>query len=476
MEESIIGRKQEKQTLGLLLDSGEPEFLAIYGRRRVGKTFLVKEYFENRCPLFELTGENGATLPEQLQNFCFAFHQTFPDEPTPRVDSWREAFHILADTIDRVFDNRRVILFFDELPWLAGRKSKFLSALDHLWNSWGNRRNLLLIVCGSATSWMITKVMHNKGGLYNRVTAQIELRPFSLAEVETYLRHRGIHLVRKDILELYLCLGGIPHYLRGLRRGESVAQAIDRLCFSENGLLHNELEQLFASLFSGHKRHVAVIRALAEHRKGITRNELLRTLGEDTGGGLSRILKELERSAFISREPCFGHAKRNAIYRLIDEYCLFYLKWIEPMSGTGEGYWIRCRGNRGWQTWAALAFESVCMKHIARIKQTLGIAGVSTLHSAWRGEAGGEATQIDLVIDRADNCINLCEMKFSRGEFRITKSYAADLARKLRVFRDATQTRKNLFLTMVTTFGCVCNRYYEELVDSDMKMDVLFGP
>ena len=474
MEANIIGRLQEKKALKRLFSSREPEFLALYGRRRVGKTFLIKEFFEDQCPFFELTGQKDATLSEQLHNFSFAFHSLFPNRDNPKVGSWQEAFEQLATAIDQEFSGQRVVLFFDELPWLAGRKSRFLTALDHFWNTWCNRRNVVLIVCGSAASWMIGKLLHNKGGLYNRVTAQIRLLPFSLAEVETYLNHRGVHLGRKDMIELVMCLGGIPHYLRDVRKGESVAQTIDRLCFSTEGLLHDELDRLFASLFEGHERHVAVIRALAKNRRGITRSQLLETLGGQSGGGLTRVLDELEASAFISRDPCFGRKIQNALYRLIDEYCLFYLTWIEHVKAQTQGYWISQHGNRTWQTWAGLAFEALCLKHVGQIKQGLGISGVSTVHSSWITHTDAEGAQIDLVIDRADHCINLCEIKFSHQEFTINKAYADNLRRKVRQFRSTTQTRKSLFLTMVTTYGCLHNPYYEELVASELTMDSLF--
>ena len=475
MEANIIGRRQEKQVLERLLISNEPEFLAIYGRRRVGKTFLIKEYFEGRCPFFELTGEKDAALREQLQNFTFSYRTNFPDEQTPRVHSWREAFQLLATTIDRTLSGKRFVLFFDELPWLTSRKSKFLTALDHFWNAWGNRRNLVLIVCGSAASWMIGKLLHSKGGLYNRVTAQIRLLPFSLSEVEAYLKHRGVNLGRKDIVELTMCLGGIPHYLRDIRRGESVAQAVDRLCFSSDGLLRDELDKLYASLFEGHERHVAVIRALAKKRRGITRKELLDTMGEPSGGGLTRVLKELEESAFIGRDTCFGHKTQKALYRLIDEYSLFHLTWVEHMRAESQGYWMGRHGSRPWQVWSGLAFEALCLKHVAQIRQGLGISGVSTVRSSWHTHTETEGAQIDLVIDRADNCINLCEMKYADHVFTINKSYAEVLRRKIRLFRDTTRTKKNLFLTMMTTYGCQHNSLFDELVAVELTMNTLFG-
>ena len=474
METAIVGRQKERQILEQLFTSKEPEFLAIYGRRRVGKTFLVKEFFEGRCPLFVLTGEKGATVPEQLENFTFAFRTAFPDEPPPHARSWRQAFHTLASAIDRKYAGKRIVIFLDELPWLASPKSKFLNVLDHFWNAWATRRNLMLIVCGSAASWIIGRLLNNKGGLYNRVTARIRLEPFTLAETEAYLKHRQINMTHKDLLELYMCLGGIPHYLRGVQRGESVPQTVDRLSFSKDGLLNEELDRLFESLFEESGRHMAVIRALAGRRRGATRADLLLALGEVSGGGLTRVLGDLDQSAFIARVSHVNRSKREALYHLVDEHSLFHLTWIESMQGQGEGYWIGRRNSRAFQTWSALAFESVCLKHVAQIKHGLGIGAVSTTQSGWFAHTPEGRAQIDLVIDRADHCVNLCEIKYTDSQFTITGAYAENLSRKVSLFRNATKTRKTCFVTQITPYGCTRNRYFAR-VDAELTADALFA-
>lgn len=475
MESRIVGREIEKQILRRLIDSREPEFLALYGRRRVGKTYLIKEFFEGKGLLFELTGEKDATLRDQLQNFAFAFHRTFPDNPIPRVQSWREAFQLLATTVDTKCNHAPVIIFLDELPWLASPRSQLLPALDHFWNSWASRkRNLLVIVCGSAASWMIGKILHGKGGLYNRITSHIRLMPFTLAETERYLQSRGVHLGRKDILELTMCIGGIPHYLHQIERGISAAQNVDRLCFSKDGLLRDEFKHLFASLFARSDLHISVIRALAAKRRAITRNELLQAVGETSGGRISQTLSELVESNFIVREQPFGKSARDGLYRLSDEYSLFYLTWLEKRQREMEGYWTLQRTSRSWQSWAGFSFESLCLKHVPQIKCALGIGGVATVQSGWHQRGDGARAQIDLVIDRADNCINLCEMKFAVVEFTISKGYAETLRRQIHRFQQSTKTRKNLFLTFVTTYGCKRNPYFSELVASNLTMDCLF--
>ena len=476
MESRITGRDDEKLILKRLLESRDPEFLAVYGRRRVGKTFLIKEYFEGKGLFFELTGEKDAPLRDQLQNFTFAFGRTFPDKSISGVRSWRDAFQLLANTVDAQCGNSPVIIFLDELPWLASPRSRLLQTLDHFWNSWASRkRNLLLVVCGSAASWMIGKILHSKGGLYNRVTAHIRLLPFTLAETERYLQSRHVHLGRKDILELTMCIGGIPHYLRQIERGASVAQSVDRLCFAKDGLLRDEFKYLFASLFAKSELHVSIIRALARKRRAITRSELLEAVGETSGGGISRALSELAESNFLVQEQSFGKSSRESLYRLTDEYSLFYLAWIEKRERETEGFWMTQRNSRSWQSWAGFSFESLCLKHVSQIKHALGIGGVATIQSGWHKRGDGERAQIDLVLDRADHCINLCEMKFSAGEFTISKVYAETLRKKLYLFQQSTKTRKNLFLTFVTTHGCKHNPYFSELVAKELTMDCLFG-
>ncbi|MCP4602940.1 MAG: AAA family ATPase [Proteobacteria bacterium] len=474
MKENIFGRKAEIALIERLYSSNEPEFLAIYGRRRVGKTFLVKELFEKQGLLFDLTGEKGASLASQLQNFCFAFKMAFPDEQIPVIKSWRHALQTLALKIDKQLEKEKVVLFFDELPWLVGRRSGFFAALDHFWNSFGSRKkNLLLIVCGSAASWMINRLINNKGGLYNRITAQICLMPFTLAQTREYLHSRNVKLSDKDILELYMCLGGIPHYLRPIERGKSVAAIVDEMCFSKNSLLHNEFDRLFASLYDNYELHMSVVRVLAKSRRGASREELLKKLSKTTGGGMTRVLKELEHSGFIAAYSPYGYRSKQSIYRLIDEYSLFYLTFVEKNRNQGSGYWTRARTGRSFTSWAGFSFESICLKHVSSIKHGLQIGAVSSVHSPWKNVSSGGGAQIDLTIDRADGCINLCEMKFSDSPFTIDKKYAKELKNKIREFRETTKTKKNLFLTMITTHGCRHNTHYDELVANELRMDSL---
>ncbi len=476
----LIGRRREIHQFREILASRDPAFVAVYGRRRVGKTFLVREATKEAL-VFELTGMRDGSLREQLENFSLALGRassgTFPARGMPK--SWREALRELENWCESLPPEKKYLLFFDELPWLAGARSRFLPALDHFWNSWGTRQNnLILVVCGSAASWMIRKLLHDKGGLHNRVTHRIRLQPFDLAESREFLRSRRIDLTDFQVIELYMALGGVPLYLEQAGRGESAAQIIDRVCFSRDGLLRDEFAKLYPALFDSPDRHIRIVRALAGRSVGLTRNAIAKAAGQSPSGRLTMILEELEESGFIHRAPPYGKRVRDTVFRLSDEYSLFYLRWIEPWRGDAEGAWLKVRGTPRWRAWSGYAFEDLCMRHVRQIKAALGIAGVITETSAWYHRPTDEddtGAQIDLLIDRADACINLCEMKFSDAEFVIDKRYARQLRERRETFRRVSKTGKNLFLTFVTPHGIKNNAYARELVASSVGAEALFG-
>ncbi len=477
---SFVARHAERQLFGRASTSTEPELIAVYGRRRVGKTFLVREALAREL-CFEQVGIHHADLGTQLRAFAAALGKA-AGGPVPRAPSdWHEAFQMLEAFLTRLLARRRgkLAVFFDEVPWLASRKSAFLPALEYFWNAWGSRQpRLLVVLCGSAASWMLQNVVRERGGLHNRVTRRVRVEPFQLADAEELLASRGIELGHFQTIELTLALGGVPHYLAQVERGESAAQAIDRLCFSRDGLLRTEFPQLYASLFEQAERHEAVVRALAARRRGLTRSELATAAGLASGGALTKVLEELEESGFILQTPMSGKLKRDAIYWLGDEYSLFYLTWIARRAPQGRGYWLHKQASPAWRAWAGLAFESLCLKHVKQLKHALGISGVETTESAWAyrpATKSGVGAQIDLVIDRADRCINLCEMKFSDQPFTIDKAYARELAHKRDTYRRVTGTRKATFLTLVSTFGLVDNEHSRGLVTNAVGMDALFA-
>ena len=471
---NLVGREPEKERLKKLLNSNSAEFLAIYGRRRVGKTFLIREYYKNNI-CFELTGIIDTTLQDQLQNFhqilCKVSRRKL-QEPT----SWLEAFQLLENYLTKLSKKKKHVIFLDELPWLASARSKFLPALDHFWNSFLSRHtHLTLIVCGSAASWMISNVINSKGGLHNRVTARMKLQPFNLAEVSTYLKSRKIQLTQYDQLTLAIAMGGIPHYLKECERGKSVAQIIDNTAFRDSGLLADEFNRLYHSLFENADRHVDIVRFLAKHPQGLCRNDISKTY--PSGGRLTKTLNELSEAGFITALTPFAKKTRDTIYKLTDEYSLFYLKWIAPNRTSGKDIFIKKMASPAWRSWSGYALESLALKHIEQIKKALGISQVETQHCSWIHRANKthpNGAQIDLLIDREDNSINLVEIKFSQAPFTITKSYAVDLRNKIEVFKTTTKTKKNVFFTFLTSHGLTENQYSKEIVSNSITTECLF--
>ena len=392
--------------------------------------------------------------------------------------------NLLHEAIEKVEKGKKIILFFDEVPWLASKRSKFLNALEHFWNRYISRnKNVILIICGSSASWIIRNIINNKGGLHGRVTKKMRLLPFTLLETEEYLQSRHIELERKQIIDIYMAMGGVPKYLSYIARGKSAAQIINEVCFSLNGGLYNEFENLYKSLFENYGHHIAIVKALAKAIDGLTKDELLDKVKLASGGSSSRMIEDLVDAGFLIYMPSFNKKKSGGIYRLIDEYSLFYLTWISENSKIGmesidAEFWIKKQGTSRWNTWSGCAFESLCLKHIQKIKSALGISGISTIESGWRylpkKAMNQPGAQIDLVIDRADKCINLCEMKYCDTEFVIDKPYVERLQNKKKVFREQTGTSKTLFTTMVTTYGAKKNTHYLSAVDSQLTMNDLF--
>ncbi len=482
--EKIIGRIDETGILKDALDSGDPEFIAVYGRRRIGKTFLIREFFDDRI-CFELTGMNDAPLKEQLKNFSYSLKDAMGLGIMPQVPaSWFEAFSFLEQFLDSPGLKQRKgkrVVFIDELPWFNTPKSGFLSALEHFWNSYGSKHsNLILVVSGSAASWMIQRIVQSRGGLHNRLTRQIRLLPFSLLETEQYLQSRGILLSRYQIVCLYMAMGGVPFYLKHAEPGLSSAQIIDKTCFSKDGVLRNEFEKLFISLFDQSELHSRIVEVLRKKRSGLTRNLLLAASEIPSGGTATTILKELEESGFISSSVPFGKKSNDAIFRISDEFLLFYFDWIKPLGkrDAGDGYWMSFQNDPKRRAWSGLAFEGICMKHIRQIKDALGIRMVETFHGPWyyypKNTDSQQGAQIDLLIDRKDGIINLCEMKFSESEFTVDADYSGKLRRKADVFRSATKTKKTIFITMITTFGLTGSPASRDVISNELTMECLF--
>ena len=484
MSHTIFGRVNELKTLERLLKSSKPEFLAIYGRRRVGKTYLIHEYFKDKGVYFSLTGSSNSNKKLQLRKFYREFINMFPSASTLKEpQDWDEALDALQKAVAQIDPNKKVIIFFDELPWLAAKRSGFLQALEYTWNQHLSRlNNVILIVCGSAANWIIKKVINNKGGLYGRLSEIIKLNAFTLEETEKFLLSRQVKLSHKQIVELYMAIGGIAKYLTYVRPGESVAQTINRLCFTAQGQLVGEFNNLYQSLFDDAQKHIQIVKALGEEKSGILKRDLLEHLKMPSGGQSSAILEELEESGFIASSREFLKKSKDKKIWLIDEYSYFYISWMEPVKGSiilghDEDYWLKMNHDPRWKIWSGYAFESICFKHIAQIKKKLGISAVLTSESQWSyrpKNKSEQGAQIDLLIDRKDDCINLCEIKFYNSEFTIDQNYAKELQRKINVFREQTRTTKTIFLTLITPYGLRKNEYSTELVNQEICLEDFF--
>ena len=480
----MVGRKEEQRLLLDLASSGEPEFVVVYGRRRIGKTYLVCETFGNDF-FFTYTGIANRDARQQRTEFAKSLRECgwAPKDGAANVPAnWFDAFDALrslAASADMGAKDR-LLIFIDEMPWMDNKKSDFVPALEHFWNGWASgRKNIMLIACGSATSWFTKKIFRNEGGLYNRATRQIALKPFTLAECKEYFGSRGVAMNTQDLIESYMIFGGIPYYMRMIEKRHSLALNVDRLCFDEAAPLRREFARLMDTLSANPAKHMRVLEALHAKNKGLTRDAIAKLIDFGNGGNLTRIMLELEGCGFIRRCKPFGKGKYGALYHLADPFIAFHLTFIRKIDS--ENYWSSSIDNASHRVWSGYAFEQVCLAHVKQIKKALGISGVLADVSSWVarsdavGAQGGAAgAQIDLVIDRNDRVINLCEIKFAKGPFEISRAYDLALRRKIEVFRNETKTRKALHLTMVTAYGVKPGKY-AGIAHSEVNMDELIG-
>jgi len=470
----IVGREEEIKRLTYYYELDNSEFLVVYGRRRVGKTYLIREFFEQKF-CFYFTGLANAETEQQLRNFQYAINEQ-TNHDFPYATSWLSAFEQLKSVI-RQSQQKKKVIFIDEMPWLDTPKSDFLTAFEHFWNHFGASRNdILLIVCGSATSWLTNKIFNNKGGLYNRVTRQMEIMPFNLSECESYFAYKNIALERYQIVESYMIMGGIPYYLNLFEKGKSFAQNIDLLFFERIALLKNEFQNLYASLFRHAENHIAVVEALSKKINGLTRDEISKATKLVSGGRLTKVLFELENCGFIRKYQTYDNKNKNTLYQLADFYTLFYFQFIKNQPINDQNYWLHTVDSPKHRAWSGFAFERVCLAHAPQIKKALGISGVKTYLFSWISKDTNNQAQIDLCIDRNDMVINLCEIKYSFHQFTIDKSYSENLRRKINIFKTETKTKKAVYLTMITTFGLVENEYALNLVQNQLTMKELFEP
>ena len=431
------------------MNSKKSEFVVVCGRRRVGKTFIIREFFKENI-VFQLSGLSNRPTNEQLKNFSHTLSlYTGKEEVLP--EDWLDAFYRLEKYL-LTLENKRKVVFLDELPWLDTPNSNFVAGLEHFWNGWASaRKDIVLVVCGSSTSWIMDNLINNHGGLHNRITNQFIIQPFNLQETEEMLLSKGFRLFRYEIVECYMVMGGIPFYIDMLDASKSLSKNIDELFFDPVGAMHNEFENLYAALFRKSDDYVRVVKAMSQHSKGITRNDIVASTGLKSGSALTTILKNLEYCGFIRSYTNFAYAKKETLFLLIDFYSLFYFRFIHGKGFRDIKYWSAIQPTPEFYAWAGISFELLSLQHIEQIKKALGIAGVLANVYGWRSRKKNGDAQIDLIIDRNDQTTNLCEMKFCKGRFAINKKYAEELRNKIDVFEAEIRNKKTLQLTFVTT-------------------------
>ena len=474
MTMKIIGRKLEQQILNDVVESNRPEFVCVYGRRRVGKTYLIKEYFNNTFS-FYVSGTKNDNKKAQLKIFNNALKK-YGSKIKKQPSDWTEAFNRLealieSDDIYRMPQYGKIVVFIDELPWFDTKKSGFKVALENFCNTYvTSKENLILVVCGSATTWVTKNLLNNKGGFHNRLTRRIYLKPFTLKEISELQKNNGIEWSDDDVAESYMIFGGIPYYHNMLLRHFSLYQNVDYLCYDQYGPLHDELNELFSSLFTKSEKYVDVIRALSKKRYGLTRDEIIKESGLSGGGMLSRILEELEQHSFIRKYKNFNSENNNCIYQLVDPFILFSINILEKKDNKSYFEYV---GTPSYYSNLGYAFEMLVLNNISLVKSALGISGISTKESSFRSMKSAGGTQIDLLIDRKDNIINLCEIKFSKDEFEIDADYYKNLNRKIEVFRQESKTKKIIHLTFVTFNGLAHNKYSSIVINEITKADLI---
>lgn len=474
----MIGRTSQLKIMEKILSLKRSSFVAVTGRRRVGKTYLIDQMYEKYMCL-RITGIQDADIEAQIVNFTqkIAEYSNIPIVTTPK--NWQEVFLLLKKYLQTLPKNKKQVIFIDELPWIATKRSGFIQLLAHLWNDYlSKQKHFILVICGSATSWIAKKIVNDKGGFHNRLTHRIELKPFNLGETSAFLESKKIKYTPQAVAELYMVMGGVPYYLEQLERGNSVSQEVAHLCFSPNGMLKNEYNNLYKALFDHPENHEAIVKALAKSPNGLNRIEIIEKSKVNAGGPYTRAMEDLLVSGFVEEITPFGKKKRGTIYRLMDEYSIFYHRFIEPNRSKDEKIWQTIYNSQPYKIWAGYAFETLCHRHIQQIKKRLGISGILTHHASYqeKGNKNTKGFQIDLIIDRKDQVINLCECKFYGAEFKITKEYAAKIRNRKHAFMEATQTKKTVFNTWISSYGLQKNEYYHEVVDAELTVEDLMLP
>jgi uncharacterized protein len=462
----MIGREEQKQAMQEALILKHSSFVAITGRRRVGKTFLIREVYKNQM-CFSVTGIQNASTQIQINNFLQQI-KIFSNNDLVfgKITTWQDVFIMFRQFLNQLPKNKKQVIFMDELPWMSTSKSNFLQLLAHVWNDYLSAENhFVLVVCGSATSWITQKIINDNGGFHNRVTLPLHLKPFTLGETKQFLLSKQISYTNTGIAQIYMIMGGVPFYLEQIKKGESPTKAIERICFSATGVLKNEYANLYKALFTTHHNHEALVAALAMAQTGLTRDKLIEKSKVASGGPFTRAMNDLIISDFVLESRPFGKQKRGSVYRLADEFSIFYHRFMKINQNKESAIWPIIANTQSYKIWQGYAFENLCLKHLPQIKQALGIQNVYTESSNFYSQNTTAGLQIDLVIDRKDNAINLCECKFYESNFEITKNYADTVRSRKALFIAQTNTKKMIINTFISNHSLIINQHSSDVVD-----------
>ncbi len=471
-EPFFVGRESEINKFNNLLLANQSDLITVIGRRRVGKTYLIKNALKGQMD-FHFTGIQNTDKNNLIKEFTLKIVELSAGKiPLQVAGSWLDAFRLLRVYLSSIKKKKKKIIFLDELPWLDTQKSGFLAAFEFFWNDWAVDQNIMVVICGSSTSWMIKNIINNKAGLHNRVTQYIKVLPFTLAETKKYLYAKGCKMPDYDIVQLYMTMGGIPYYLQQVTPGDSAIQNIDNILFNDTSTLKNEFHNLYRALFDHYEKYETIVKALAQKQKGLTRQEIVIATQISNGGGLTRMLNELEECTFIQIYQPFNNQKKEALYRLTDEYSIFYFQFNPEKKPAGS--FINLSQSPKYKSWAGFAFESLCMKHVSKIKEALGISGIFTVENSYYFKEKENGFQIDMLVDRQDNAINICEAKFYNAEYQLDKKESLQLRNRIEAFRKNTKTKKHLIPILLTTFGLKPNEHSIGLIDKVITMKQLF--
>ena len=470
----LVGREDEQEIFTKAMTSLKSEMIAVIGRRRVGKTFLIRKYFEKDI-VFEFTGLYKGTLTEHTRQFTKAYTKYFKSKDVIQPKNWFDIFDLLETAVEKINRKKKKVIFLDELPWMGGSNSQFIKALSAFWNTWASKReDIVLVISGSSTSWMVKKIFDDKGGLHNRTTQRIHLKPFNLKETELFLKYKKCNLDRSAIADIYMVVGGIPYYLEYIEPNESVAQIIDKLFFRKTAGLKSEFKEIFNSLFDNSTLYINIVMILSKHHYGLQRNQLLKVIKLDSGGNFTKALDDLEKSGFITAYIPYGNKNKDKRYKLTDLFTLFYLKYVSGNKKSQQ--WKKIINTVSWNSWSGFAFENLCMNHIHQIEKALKIDGINTSISSWYNTGNDEmhGAQIDLLIERDDKIINLCELKYYNDKLVLNKNMVQKIRNKITAFKHFTATNKTVFPTIISPFGVYENKYTTEFVQSIVTLNDLF--